>query len=140
MSNPKPHIVLVHGAFHSPPHYAPLLDALKSHGYTTHTAQLPSVGSLDPPKDLSQDIAAVRELLAEATETDNDVVVICHSWGGIVSGSALVGWSKAEREAAGKQGGVVRAGYIAAMMLDEGVSMADTLPPGGHPPWAEQTV
>jgi alpha-beta hydrolase superfamily lysophospholipase len=90
MSNPKPHIVLVHGAFHSPPHYAPLLDALKSHGYTTHTAQLPSVGSLDPPKDLSQDIAAVRELLAEATETDNDVVVICHSWGGIVSGSALV--------------------------------------------------
>ena len=50
-----------------------------------------------------------------------------------MTGSALVGYSKSEREAAGKKGGVVRAGYMAAFMADEGTSLTDIV--GGADPW-----
>ncbi|KAF1844641.1 uncharacterized protein K460DRAFT_250316, partial [Cucurbitaria berberidis CBS 394.84] len=106
---------------------------LQDAGYTVHSRQLPAVGNPKPCSDLSEDIAAVRSLVEEAISEGNDVVVVPHSWAGVVAGSALEGLGKKEREAAGKKGGVVRAAYIAAFILPEGVSLKDTLP--GIPDW-----
>ncbi|KAH7392808.1 Alpha/beta hydrolase fold-1 [Pyrenochaeta sp. MPI-SDFR-AT-0127] len=101
---------------------------LEALGYTVHGRQLPAIGNPNPPKDLSEDIAAVRSMVEEAIGDGNDVVVIPHSWGGVVAGSALVGLGKKEREAEGKKGGVTKAGYMAAFIVPEGVSLMDSLP------------
>jgi pimeloyl-ACP methyl ester carboxylesterase len=100
---------------------------------------MPAVGSSDPPTDLSTDIAALRSTVEEAIGTRNDVVVICHSWGGMVTGSGLTGLSKQEREAEGKKGGVVRVGYMAAFIVDEGVCLMDVIG-GKDPSWFDVKV
>ena len=135
----KPQIILVPGAWHAPFCMASLSSKLESLGYTVHARQLPGVGSTNPPKDLSEDVAALRSLVDEAIGTDNDVVVICHSWGGIVTGSALVGYSQQAREKEGKKGGVIRAGYMAAFMAPEGKCLIDMIG-GTYPPWFDVQV
>jgi hypothetical protein len=134
----KPQIVLVCGAWHAPGIYmTSLMSALSAQGYTIHTRQMPSIGNPTPPTDLSADIAALRTLVSDAiSPTGNDVIVICHSWGGIVTGSALDGLSKHEREASGQKGGVVRAGYMTAFMLPAGGTLKDA--PGTNlPAWVD---
>ncbi|CAO2648609.1 Nn.00g078760.m01.CDS01 [Neocucurbitaria sp. VM-36] len=129
----KTQIVFVPGAWHSPPHVATITSKLQDVGYTVHGRQFPAVGNPNPPSDLSEDIATVRALVNEAIGEGNDVVVVSHSWGGILAGSALTGLGKREREAAGKKGGVVRSAYIAAFILPEGVSLIDAI--GGNADW-----
>lgn len=119
----KPQLVFVPGSAHVPAHMAPLMEKMKSFGYTSHCRQMASVDNPNPPEDLSQDIAVLRSLVEEAIGDGNDVIVLPHSWAGIVAGSALVGMSKKEREAVGKKGGVIRTGYMAAFLLPEGVSL-----------------
>ncbi|KAJ4289592.1 hypothetical protein N0V90_010921 [Kalmusia sp. IMI 367209] len=130
----KPQIVLIPGAWHTPECYSIIIPKLEAHGYTVHTRRLPSVTDSNPPKDLSQDIAAVQDLVTKAIGSGNDVVVIPHSWAGIVAGSALGGFGKKQREAKGEKGGVVRAGYMCAFMAPEGVSLVDAIQ-GQIPEW-----
>lgn len=142
MANSKPHLVFLHGAWHSPAYFAKITSLLQEHLYVIHARQLPGVGVpplWNPPTDLSEDIAAARSLVDYAIADGNDVVVVCHSWGGIVAGSALVGYSKEEREHRGLKGGVVRVGYMCAFMMDEGASLQSG---GGeeYPPWTEVEV
>ncbi|KAF2640858.1 alpha/beta-hydrolase [Massarina eburnea CBS 473.64] len=118
----KPQLVFVPGAWHTPEAFSLITPLLKSAGYTVHSRQLPAVGNPNPPQDLSEDIAAVRDLVTEAIGTGNDVVVFPHSWGGIVVGSALVGLGKKEREAQGEKGGVVRTGYICSFLVPKGIN------------------
>jgi pimeloyl-ACP methyl ester carboxylesterase len=135
----KPHIILVPGAWHAPFYMDTMVSKIQSLGYAVHARQMPAVGSSSPPKDLTTDISALRSTVEEAIDTGNDVVVICHSWGGMVTGSGLTGLSKQEREAEGKRGGVVRTGYMAAFIVDIGVSLMDVLS-GKAPVWAEIKV
>ena len=112
MSSSKPQIVLFPGAWHKPSCFSLIIPKLEAAGYSVHTAQLPSVTDHNPPEDLNADIATVRSTVDEAIGSGNDVVVIPHSWAGIVVGSALTGYSKKEREAKGEKGGVVRCGCM----------------------------
>jgi pimeloyl-ACP methyl ester carboxylesterase len=131
MSN-KPQLVIVPGAWHAPFYMANMIGKLETLGYTVHTQQMPSVGNPNPPKDLSEDVAALDAMVEKAIGTSNDVVVICHSWGGMVTTSGLVGLSKKERTEEGKQGGVVNLGYMAAFLVDKGSNLADLV--GDEPP------
>ncbi|KAJ8114996.1 hypothetical protein OPT61_g3256 [Boeremia exigua] len=136
MTMPKPHVVLLHGAWHSPIYFAKITALLQDHLYVVHAQQLPSVGvppSWTPPSDLSQDTAAARSLVDRAIADGNDVVVICHSWGGTIASNALVGYSKKERAEKGLKGGVVKVGYMCAFMIDEGQSLESGEPPS----WSE---
>lgn len=136
MSTSKPHIVFLHGGWHSPIYFSKVTSLLQDHLYVVHAEQLPATGlppSWTPPSDLSLDIAATRTLLDYAIADGNDVVVICHSWGGTIAGSALVGYSKEDRAEKGLKGGVVKCGYMAAFMVDDGVSLQGKV--GEYPPW-----
>jgi hypothetical protein len=137
MSNP--HIVLVPGAWHAPFYMDSVTTKLESLGYILHARQMPAVGSSDPPTDLSTDIAALRAMVEEAIGESNDVVVICHSWGGMITGSGLEGLSKKEREEQGKKGGVVRCGYMTAFIVDVGVCLMDVIG-GKDPEWFDIKV
>jgi alpha-beta hydrolase superfamily lysophospholipase len=124
----KPQLILIPGAWHTPSGFEPLITRLNDLGYTVHCRQLASVGSPNATSDLSADIAIVRSLVKTAIgDSGNDVVVLAHSWGGIIASSALVGLGKKERADYGKKGGVIRCGYIAASVLAPGVSLMDSL-------------
>jgi hypothetical protein len=126
------HVVVVPGAWHGPFYFDEVSKKLEAKGYTIHARELPAVGPTKPAEDLSEDIAALQSMVDEAIGADgNDIVVICHSWGGLLSGSALTGYGKDARAKAGKKGGVVRVGYMAAFLADEGSSLMDAL--GGEP-------
>ena len=123
----KPAIVLAHGAWHTPEAFGLVTKRLEDAGYSVHGRKLPSVGNDNPPEDLSRDITAVQELVTEAIGDGNDVIVIPHSWAGIIVASALSGWGKKEREERGLKGGVVKFAYICAFMIPENVSLMDAI-------------
>ncbi|KAF2710986.1 alpha/beta-hydrolase [Pleomassaria siparia CBS 279.74] len=131
---PKPHIVFLPGAWHSAEGYYAVMSKLEEAGYSVHSRPLPGVGMYNPPVDLVDDIAATQEIVNEAIGDGNDVIVIPHSWPGIVVGSALVGYGKKQREERGQKGGVVRGAYMCSFIVPEGVSLMDACQ---HrlPPW-----
>ena len=99
-----------------------------------HTRQLPSVGNDNPPEDLSEDIAALQELVTKAIGGGNDVVVVPHSWAGLVAGSGLAGFGKKQREAKGQKGGVIKGAYMCSFIVPEGASLMDSVQ-GKMPDW-----
>ncbi|KAL5121497.1 hypothetical protein ACEQ8H_000569 [Pleosporales sp. CAS-2024a] len=102
----KTQIVVVPGAWHGPCYMESVASKLEALGYTVQCQQMPAVGSSDSPRDLSADIAALRSMVEKAIDTDRDVVVVCHSWGGTVTSNGLVGLSATERQHQGQKGGV----------------------------------
>ncbi|KAF2264250.1 alpha/beta-hydrolase [Lojkania enalia] len=123
----KPQIVLVPGAWHTPAAFTIIIKKLEDAGYTVYSRQLPSVGNPLPPEDLTQDIAALQELVTEAISSGNDVLVVPHSWSGIVAGSALGGFGKKQREEKGEKGGIIKIAFMAAFVVPEGVSLMDAI-------------
>jgi len=132
MSQEKPYIALVPGAWHSPVHYQELLNLFEKAGYPTKSIQLPSVGSADPNKEsVAGDAAAIREnLLLPLIDSGKDVVLVMHSYGGCPGAAAAKGLSKAER----KNSGVIGLVFIAAFLAREGDSLLSALG-GKFDPW-----
>lgn len=128
---PKPTIVLIPGAWHTPTPYLPFLRRLEALGFPTASGKLPSVISPDPsdesrPADshtLASDVAFAREhIVLPALET-NDVVLLLHSYGGVVGGAAAHGLGPADRKAEGKKHAVLGLVYLCAIVGFEGRSM-----------------
>jgi hypothetical protein len=82
---------------------------------------------------LDEDIAAVRSAVLTEVDAGKDVIVNAHSWAGIPVNSALDGLSKADREAEGKPGGVVKLTFVTSFVLPEGTSLEESL--GGPADW-----
>lgn len=137
MSLAKPTIVLVGGAWHEPHLYSPLSSALESAGYTVSTPALPSVGGLQ--EDISEDVSAVREAIISTADAGNDVVVLMHSYGGVVGSEAAKGLTRLDRGSeAREKGSVVRMIYLCAFAIPEKGSLMAAL--DGKPlPWWEAT-
>ena len=69
-------------------------------------------------------------------ETESEIVLVMHSYGGVVGSSAAKGFWRKERKEKGKDGGIIHLVYIAAIVLDEGISLKAGL--GGElPPWVK---
>lgn len=113
----KPVWILVPGALHPGPLYQPLLDEIAKHGYETLALTNPSLGGPDQKKlSCSDDAHHARGKILQYLDQDRDVVVVCHSYGGMVSGAAVYGLSKKERLTQGKQAGVVGHIYLSAVL------------------------
>ncbi|MCZ2838481.1 alpha/beta hydrolase [Modestobacter sp. VKM Ac-2985] len=114
-------LVLVHGAWHTPWCWQPLVDHLP--GVDVVRVALPSSGT-DPQSlgDLTADAAAVRDALAGL---EGPAVLVGHSYGGIPIS-----------EAATAELGVAHLVYLCAFQLDVGDSLVSSL--GGQvPSWQE---
>ncbi|KAJ5731206.1 uncharacterized protein N7483_005714 [Penicillium malachiteum] len=123
-----PTVVLVHGAWHTPANYQTYVDALKKRGFQVHCPQLPTCTGIPPPTgSLVEDIACVKSLVTSLVDDGQRVLMILHSYGGAVGGSAVEGLSIPEREAAGKLGGVIHLLYLCAYMVPTGVSAGDII-------------
>jgi pimeloyl-ACP methyl ester carboxylesterase len=101
-------VVLVHGAWHGPWCWDPVMERLD--GVEVRTVDLPSSGP-DAARlgGLDDDAAAVRKAIDGA---DGDVLVVAHSYGG----------APVTQGAAGAQN-VAHLLYLTAFMLDEGESL-----------------
>ena len=126
MSN-KPVIVIVPGAWHSPEAFHLVIDELEAAGYETKGVTLASVGAKTPLKDFQPDVDAIQQVLKSLVDQGKDIVLVVHSYGGVIGNEAVQGFAKSDREKDGKKGGVVHIFLCCAFALPEGVSLMDAL-------------
>lgn len=125
MAASKPLLVLVPGSFNYASIYAPLLARYTALGHPISTIDLRTVGRKPgPPPTMYDDAAFINTELERLADEGHDIVLVAHSYGGIPVSEGLKGVSKAERERAGKAGGVVRVGYMTALVPAVGVAAA----------------
>ncbi|KAK2750322.1 hypothetical protein FQN57_003802 [Myotisia sp. PD_48] len=129
-------IVIVPGAWLSKSFYSSYITALENAGYQTSYLGYPSLDPVEPAKaDCATDTAAIKEALKSLVEDEEkNVVLVCHSYGGMPGSAAATGLSKTKRIQDGKQGGVLGLIYVGAFLVPEGVSCAGAMG-GSLPDW-----
>lgn len=135
----SPVIVLVPGAFGTPAGFDKLLPYLNSSGITTRPGPYPSCSPADPAEaTCANDIAWLRDnvLVSLLEEEQRDVVVLAHSYGGVVAGGAVKGLDYPTRSAQGKTAGVVGLIYVAGNITLGGESLLEAIG-GAYPPFIQ---
>lgn len=125
----KPTVVLVPGAWHSPVHYSLVTNLLNQKGYQVVSQRLPSVNSSTPKLiSVTTDADFIRnEMILPLLDQGKDILLIAHSYGGSPGAAAAYGLSKAERTAAGENGGIIGLIFIAAFLAETGLSVLAAL-------------
>ncbi|KAJ5728495.1 hypothetical protein N7493_004825 [Penicillium malachiteum] len=83
-------ILIIHGAYFLPAAYETFSNRLIEAGLTVRCPRLPSCGDIIPPTALLEhDINAVQEAAKELVATNHNIIVLAHSYGGIVASEAI---------------------------------------------------
>lgn len=128
----SPTIVLVQDPFQVPAVYERLVHSLQNLDYMTIQPRPPSCSNTDDPEypktTLIDDALAVRKELVRQVEHEHQtVVVVMHSYGGLVGGEAIPeDLSYTKRQSLGLLGGVIHLFYFCAYVLDQGESLLGT--------------
>lgn len=131
----KPVIVLVPGAWHSPDCFRLLTRELEAAGYEIKASTHATVGAATPTQDFWPDVENIQQVLKPLAEQGKDILLLVHSYGGVVGSQAVQGYLKSEREKAGKKGGVSHIYFCCAFALPEGTSLMDGLNNQDLPWW-----
>jgi predicted alpha/beta hydrolase len=128
----KPSILLIPGSFALPEFYDPVVNAVSAKGYSIQALHLPTVGPKIGPVDaeppsMYADAAFIAQEIEKLADEGKDVILIGHSYGGVPLSESTKGLGKDEREKEGKKGGVVRLGYLTALVPPVGTSAAGVL-------------
>ncbi|KAF4448337.1 hypothetical protein F53441_8236 [Fusarium austroafricanum] len=127
-------IVFAPGAWHQTCCFGPVRDALHSRGWTTEAVAYPSVGAEPPTKGLEDDAEAVRAVLQRLADKGDQIVLVVHSYGGLVGANAVKGLGYRQRQEQGLPGGVIMFVYLAAFVTPLGMSIKQMLG-GQFLPW-----
>lgn len=121
----KPAILLIPGSFSIAAMYYPLQDMLVAQGHEVYVNTLPSASrnAPEPPASLSDDASFFSNLIGKIADQGKEIIVLGHSYGGLVASESAKGLSKVERCARGQEGGIVRIIFLAAIVLQEGQSV-----------------
>ena len=135
ISSSKPVILLLHGAWHLPAHYASLIRLLESKGFAVNCPRMPSCNDASPPnKTLDDDLRCARQAALDYVEQGIDVVALMHSYGGVVGTNALAKLHQGQTIGGRGTGRVKALIYMAAFIPSENQSLAAMF--GGQlPPW-----
>ncbi|KAK1656968.1 Alpha/beta hydrolase fold-1 [Colletotrichum godetiae] len=134
MSPSKPTFVLAPGAWHRETCYSPAQRILESRGYPVKAVRYPSVGAEPPTKGINDDANAVRVVLQKLVDEGKEIVLVVHSYGGLVGANAVEGLGYKERMKEGKKGGVITFVYLSAFVVPKGKCMKEMLG-GDFPLW-----
>jgi len=131
-----PTLVLVHGSWHGPICYDPIVKLLQGkHKLKCIAITLPSTTG-NPDATFKDDLDAARDAISSETNAGRDVIVIAHSYGGMVGSSAIKGFARprhaVETSPSATTGHVVGLILIATGCNLTGVAFMD--PFFGHPP------
>lgn len=132
----KTTFVIVPGAWHPASLYGDFVSRLQEAGYGAVVATYPSCESQSPKTaTCEQDTKVLRQqCLSLIEDGGQNLLLVCHSYGGIPGGGAACGLSKEERLQEGKQGGIIGLVYMSAFVVPEGSSLLDFLG-GKHAPY-----
>ncbi|KAJ6510671.1 Alpha/Beta hydrolase protein [Mycena sanguinolenta] len=132
MTTAKPTIIIIPGSFSSLRFYEAVTSELESHGYPVLGIELETVGVRSKAPGLYDDAAKVAALTSQLAEEGKDVVLVPHSYGGLVACESAKGLAQSVREKEGKKGGIVRIVFVTSVVGLEGQSLTDI--------WAESEV
>lgn len=135
----KPTFVFSLGAWNPPAFFDAVRDRLKTLDYPSECPAHPSVGAEPPSLTLEDDVASLRGLLTALADKGKDIIVVAHSYGGIVASGASEGLLKHVRAESGNPGGIVKIIYLTAFALDKGQSLLGMLE-GVYLPWMKVEV
>ena len=132
---PKGTLVIMPGTWHLPSAYDDLKSNLEVAGFSVHVQNFPSLDAVEPDAATCQaDVDAARQQLLGLIEGGGqEVLVVCHSYGGIVGAGAAQGLSQRARRKQGKQGGVLGLVFITAFIVPEQISLGDFMGGKGAP-------
>jgi hypothetical protein len=74
---------------------------------------------------MQDDAAYFQRIIESLADQGRAVVIVTHSYGGVPGTESAKGLSKTDRQAAGKDGGVVGIVYLAAIVPEVGQSVLD---------------
>ncbi|OJD32277.1 uncharacterized protein BKCO1_3900087 [Diplodia corticola] len=134
MSTAKPTLVFAPGAWHTPDCFDIVREQLHQRGWATEGVAYPSVGAEPPTKGLAEDAAAVRATLQRLADEAKEIVLVVHSYGGLVGQNAIEGLGFHQRQKAGKKGGVIMFVYLTAFVAPKGATIKAMLG-GQFLPW-----
>ncbi|KUM64625.1 hypothetical protein ACN42_g2439 [Penicillium freii] len=130
----KPTFVFSLGAWLTPVVFDAVRGRLDTLGYPSECPAHPSIGAEPPSLTLEDDVASLRRVLTTLADEGKDIVLVAHSYGGVVASTASEGLVKPVRAESGKLGGIVKVVYLAAFALDKGQSLLGMLG-GVYLPW-----
>lgn len=128
-----PTVVFTPGAWHGTWAFDTVRSQLEALGYPTEAVALPSVGNTNASVGVAEDAAALAAELATLTDAGKNVVMVCHSYGGVVASVAAEGFGYKDRVAAGETSGVIMLVYMTAFAAPAQTSLLDAL--GGEYLW-----
>ncbi|PLB40930.1 alpha/beta hydrolase [Aspergillus candidus] len=126
----RPTLVFIPGSWHRPTCYNPIIKPLEPK-LRCVTVSLPST-AYNPEATFKDDIDAARDVISAETSTGRNVVVIAHSYGGMVGNSAVKGFTRPTDADDNRAGSVIGLILIASGFTLTGLSFMD--PFFGHPP------
>ncbi|KAI1157676.1 Alpha/Beta hydrolase protein [Nemania serpens] len=128
-----PIVVLVPGAFGTPAGFQKMLPYLN--GLQTHPGAYPSCNPADPMNaSCSDDISALRSTILSILDQQRDIVILAHSYGGVVAGGAAKDLDKASRASQGQANAVVGLIYVAGNITLDGECLLEAVG-GAYPPF-----
>lgn len=93
----NPTLVFIPGSWHKPICYDPVIRILQDqHNLKCTAVTLPSTSN-NPAATFKDDVDAARAAIAHETNQGRNVVVIAHSYGGMVGNSAIKGFTKEQQ-------------------------------------------
>lgn len=125
----KPTILFIQGSFQTPLVYQSLIKGLKAQGFPVVSPALPSCTDHNAPdfadRSLIDDALSVRSELTRLVEYEHKkVVVVMHSYGGLVGSEAVTeDLSYSRRQSQCLLGGVIHLFYYCAFILPKGESV-----------------
>ncbi|KAF4770551.1 hypothetical protein HAV15_012904 [Penicillium sp. str.  len=112
----SPVFVFVPGAWHAADTFDVVRDLMQKRGLATEAISTPSVGAFPPDKGLHADIEHTRAVLKEMVEAGRQIVLVNHSYGGMVGAGAVEGLGYSQRCKVGLPGGVIMVVWMAAFV------------------------
>jgi hypothetical protein len=98
MSSARPIIVLIPVAWHTPEGFTPFITLLSISHHSCIPITLPSRRAPPSHPDFSQDVATIRNTFTTLVDEGKNLVVVMHSNNSVPGSSALLKFSRAERQ------------------------------------------
>ena len=117
-------VLIVHGAYFLPSAWEAFRQGLTQAGFIVRCPRLPTCGDGRPPTALlEQDVMAVRTAAQELINSGHIIIVLAHSYGGIVASEAI----NHDLYARDSGKGVAYLIYLSAWLVQPGSSLADVI-------------
>ncbi|KAJ5611955.1 hypothetical protein N7528_009060 [Penicillium herquei] len=129
-----PVFVFIPGAWHRPECFDRIRTLLTERGYDSEAVTTLSVDAASPNIGLHADIDLTKDIIRRLVCQGRRVVVVCHSYSGLVGASAVEGLGYAQRSKMSLSGGVVMVVWISAFVALKGQSIID-VGEGKTDPW-----